>query len=224
MTIRSVSTLDDGTQPPEIRPLDEIEVRVLGCLLEKQQTTPEYYPLTMNALLAACNQKSNRDPVMELSEDQVSEAVERLRYERLLRELTGARASRYEHLLDYRLRLGRPEKAVLTLLMLRGPQTSGELRGRSERMHEFAATAAVDEVLEALAERSRPLVLRMARRPGQKEERWAHTLAPLPDADAFETPAASAPRSGTADRIAQLEERLSAVEEQLRALRERLGE
>lgn len=225
MSIRSVSTLDDGTPPPELRQLDEVEVRVLGALLEKQQTTPEYYPLTMNALLAAGNQKSNREPVMELSENDVSEALERLRDERLIRELTGSRASRFEHLLDYRLRIGRAEKAVLTLLMLRGPQTVGELRGRSERMHEFISTAAVEEILENLSERSRPLVVRLARRPGQKEERWAHTLAPVPEPAQGGEPVIAAPRaSASADRLASLEERLSRVEEELRRLRDQLGE
>lgn len=222
--MRSVTTFDDGAPPPEIRELDAPEVRVLGCLLEKQQATPEYYPLTLNALVAACNQKSNREPVMELSEDDVAAAVERLRYERLVRELSGSRTSRFEHLLDYRLRLDRGQKAILTLLLLRGPQTTGELKSRSERMHAFSSVSEVENAIEEMSERSRPLVSRVARRSGQKEDRWMHTLAGVlePVAESEERPAPSVRASGSS-RIEALEERVARLEASLLDLQQRLG-
>src|SRR6185369_16902031 len=117
--------------------LKETEVRVLGCLIEKQLSTPEYYPLTLNALLAACNQKSNREPVMELAEDDVQRALDRLQDEKLVWRVMGGRAVRFDHNLDKVWHLKPAEKGILTLLFLRGPQTSGELRGRSDRLHKF---------------------------------------------------------------------------------------
>ena len=215
MNVRSVNVPGDEGAPRELRALDAVEARVLGSLLEKQQTTPEYYPLTMNALIAACNQKSSRDPVMELSEDTVSEAVERLREERALRETSGSRASRFEHLLDYRLRINRAERSLLTVMLLRGPQTLNELKTRTERMHPFASTSEVEEALVGLVERTHPLVVRIPRRSGQKEERWMHTLAGEIDtmAGGDDTPAAPTRGGGLAERVAALEERLARIEE-----------
>src|SRR5712692_11920997 len=134
-----IPTLDtDSPQRPRIpRPLDATEIRVLGSLMEKQLSTPEYYPLTLNALVAACNQKSNREPVMELSESDVQDALDRLQSEKLVWKVVGGRAVRWDHNLDANLQLDRPAKAILTLLFLRGAQTPGELRGRSDRLSGF---------------------------------------------------------------------------------------
>src|SRR3954466_1928456 len=142
-----IPTLDtEGKQRPRLsRTLDPIEVRILGSLAEKQLTTPEYYPLTLNALVAACNQKSNREPVMELSESDVQRALDRLQDEKLMWKVMGGRAVRYDHNLDVQWQLDRRSKALLTLLFLRGPQTAGELRGRSERLHEFESIGEVEE-------------------------------------------------------------------------------
>jgi uncharacterized protein YceH (UPF0502 family) len=194
--------------------------------MEKQLSTPEYYPLTLNALLAACNQKSNREPVMELSESDIESALDRLQEEKLAWKVMGGRAVRFDHNLDAVWQLRNPEKALLTLLFLRGPQTSGELRGRSERLHRFESTDAVDEVLRDMVAHSQPLVRRLARRPGQKEERWAHLVsgevvdnAPMP---AFES---SPTLSGEplSVRVARLEEKIAAIEEALHALKSQLG-
>src|SRR5947199_518573 len=133
-----VAPLDDSQKRPRLpRTLDPIELRILGALMEKQLSTPEYYPLTVNALVAACNQKSNREPVMELSETEVQRALDRLQDEKLVWRVVGGRAVRYDHNLDTLWHINRREKALLTLLLLRGPQTAGELRGRSDRLHQF---------------------------------------------------------------------------------------
>jgi len=157
--------------------LSPAEVRVLGCLIEKQRTTPDQYPLTRNAMRLACNQSTNRDPVVELDEAAVRAALERLGRNGLVR-FTGARGSRvakYRHLAGEQLGIGDAELAVLALLMLRGPQTPGELRGRGERLHRFAGLGEVEDVLSRLIEAG--LVVRFARRPGQKEQRFGHLLA-----------------------------------------------
>jgi len=155
-------------------PLHAIEVRVLGALLEKDITTPEYYPLTVNALVNACNQKSSRDPVVNYDEDTVFTALESLRDKHLALKISGAghRVEKYGHRLGETLNLGRRELAVLCVLMLRGAQTVGEIRGRTERMHDFVDTEEVERVLESLATRApEPLVARAAR------GRWAHLLS-----------------------------------------------
>src|SRR5438874_6159297 len=149
------------------RQLDAIEIRILGSLIEKQLATPEYYPLTLNALVAACNQKSSREPVMELSENDVQRALDRLQDEKLVWKVLGGRATRYDHNLDATWQLDRAAKAVLGLLFLRGAQTAGEIRTRSDRMHEFGAIDDVEATLQHLA----PLVQEIPRRPGQKEAR-----------------------------------------------------
>jgi uncharacterized protein YceH (UPF0502 family) len=169
--------------------LTAAETRVLGCLIEKQRTTPDTYPLTLNALRAACNQSTNRDPVVDYDEATIRDAVARLSRRRWARLASGAgsRASKYRHLLDEALTGAPDELAVLCVLMLRGPQTPGELKGRTERLHPFADLAAVHDTLEHLIDRD--LVRQLPRRPGQKEERFAHRLS---DDDAPEPAPAAA--------------------------------
>src|SRR5688572_10887514 len=223
-----IPTLDTSApaRPRLSRTLDPVEVRVLGSLMEKQLSTPEYYPLTLNALLAACNQKSNREPVTELSESDIESALDRLQEEKLAWKVMGGRAVRFDHNLDAVWQLRNPEKALLTLLFLRGPQTSGELRGRSERLHRFESTDAVDQVLRDMAAHSQPLVRKLARRPGQKEERWAHLVAgdvvesaAIPSIESTPSPS-SEPLS---IRVARLEEKIAAIEKALESLKLQLG-
>jgi len=153
------------------------EVRVLGALIEKQRTTPDQYPLSLNSLRLACNQSTNRDPVVEFDEGTIREALERLSRRRWVRLASGAgsRATKYRHLLDEALGLDAPEISILTVLMLRGPQTPGELRTRTERLHRFDGNDELREAIERLA--GRDLVAGVGRRPGQKEERYGHLLA-----------------------------------------------
>ena len=184
--------------------LDAEEVRVLGALLEKEITTPEYYPLSLNALLNACNQKSNRDPLVHFDEETVERVLYTLRDKGLLLNITGAgsRVPKYGHRLSERLNLGRRELALLCELMLRGPQTLGELRTRADRMHHFDDTAEVESVLDHWPE----LVTKLPRRPGEKEARYAHLLSGTPAAEAsLPEHAAAAPGPTRADRIAELE-------------------
>ncbi|HEU0301991.1 MAG TPA: YceH family protein, partial [Longimicrobium sp.] len=158
-------------------PLTDVELRVLGSLLEKEVTTPDNYPLSLNALLAACSQTTNREPVMRLDEDAVIPATVTLRRRGLVRQIqpVGSRVTRFEHLLDEELKLGRRELAVLGVLMLRGPQTPGELHARTERLEPFADLADLEGVLDSLIAREpEPLVARLPRRPGQKEVRYTH--------------------------------------------------
>jgi hypothetical protein len=223
-----IPTLDtDSRQRPRIpRTLDPVEVRVLGSLMEKQLSTPEYYPLTLNALVAAANQKSNREPVMELSEAELQRALDRLQDERLVWRVVGGRAVRFDHNLDNVWHINRREKALLTLLFLRGPQTAGELRGRSDRLQSFDTVAEVEETLRDMAAHSEPLVVQLPRRPGQKEERWAHTVggaiveSAAPEAPAAETRAGGEPMSA---RVQRLEEQVASLSEELRALKNALG-
>ena len=189
-----------------------MEVRILGCLLEKQQTTPEYYPLTENSLLAACNQRSNREPVMELAAGDVRGALGRLRDEVLAWPVEGARVERWEHNLDRSWSLDAPGKALLTVLLLRGPQTVGELRGRCDRMHAFGSLGEVEAVLRRLASGEEPLVAELPREPGRKETRWMHLVAG-PPAQGVAGPRTDAAAVGTglADRVAALEARLDEI-------------
>jgi uncharacterized protein len=222
-----VPPLDDSKQRPRLpRTLDPVEVRILGSLMEKQLSTPEYYPLTVNALVAACNQKSNREPVMELGEAEVQRALDRLQDEKLVWKVLGGRAVRYDHNLDQLWHLNRREKALLTLLFLRGPQTAGEMRGRSDRLHSFASVPEVDETLRDMASQTEPLVRELPRRPGQKEERWAH-LAGGAVAEPEPIAEEAAPRAGgepLSARVQRLEEQVAMLANELRALKEKLGE
>src|SRR5437868_11954118 len=184
---------ESKSRPRLPRSLDPVEIRILGTLMEKQLSTPEYYPLTLNALVAACNQKSNREPVLELSESDVQRALDHLQDEKLVWKVLGGRAVRYDHNLDREWQLDRRSKALLTLLFLRGAQTAGELRGRSDRLHEFESIAEVEETLQWMSTPPSPFVRELARRPGQKESRWAHLLGgAVADAAPEPEPAAAA--------------------------------
>jgi len=162
------------------RPLDQAELRVLGALLEKEQTTPELYPLTVNALIQACNQKTAREPVMEMSEGAVHGTLRQLSQEGFAIRTEGARVTRWRQGVDLRWSLDPARKAIITLLLLRGPQTPGELRNRSERLHPFTSIGELDDALNALAAPPEPLVRELPRGPGQKEGRWSHLLGGEP--------------------------------------------
>lgn len=207
------------------RQLDALEIRVLGVLLEKEQTTPEAYPLTVNAVLAGCNQKTNRDPVMELTETQVVDALERLRQEVLVWRTEGARSERWQQSVVRRWGLDRAGKALMTLLLLRGPQTPGELRTRSDRLHPFNTLQEVEEALQRMATIDEPLVAEQPRRPGQKEIRWTHLVGEI--LESTETAPAQpaevqARPSGPplSERVARLEETVQRLEAELAELRE----
>ncbi|HET7589414.1 MAG TPA: YceH family protein [Solirubrobacterales bacterium] len=227
---------------------DAVEIRVVGCLVEKQRTTPDVYPLSLNALRLACNQSTNRDPVVNYDEATVSDALRRLALRGWTRLASGAgsRARKYRHLLPEALGVGDDELALLAVLMLRGAQTPGELKQRSERLHRFEGLAAVQETLERLLERE--YVVRHPRRPGQKEDRWEQVLGG--QEDEASTPsgpsegevgpggerAAQAPSPGgmprpaeqaapvSEERLERLERELSALRAQVAELRQALGE
>jgi len=178
--------------------LSAAEARVLGCLLEKQRTTPEQYPLSLNALRLACNQSTNRDPVVAYDEATIRDALHRLERRRLVRFASGSRAAKYRHLLEEVLPLEEGERAVFTVLLLRGPQTPGELKQRTERMHPFAELAGVHQALDSLI--ARELARKLERRPGQKEERYEQLMQGGEEGEATATtPAATgeAERSST---------------------------
>lgn len=224
-----------------VRPLDPTEVRVLGALLEKEQATPDAYPLTVNSLLSACNQKTNREPVTDLTEGEVWDALEALRQDVLVWRVEGARVERFEHRLDRRWHLTPARKAVLTLLLLRGPQTPGELRSRSGRLHDFESVDEVDDTLRDLASGDEPLVVELPRQPGQRETRWTHTVgtetteaepaaAPtedLPTPAPTHRPAPSStpgPADEVLDRLQTLEDAVAELRRELEALKSALGE
>ena len=186
--------------------LDPVEARVLGSLMEKEVTTPEYYPLSLNALVNACNQKSNRDPVVNYDEDTVADAADRLREKKLAILITGSgRVNKYQQRISETLNLGRRESAVLCTLLLRGPQTLGEIKDRSERMFAFADLAETETVLDKLADwPGGALITKLPRQPGQKEARFAHLLSSTPAVAAAESVAVEPP----VGRVAQLEKDL----------------
>jgi uncharacterized protein len=203
--------------------LTAAEVRVLGALIEKGITTPEYYPLSLNALVNACNQKSSRDPVMELSEADVRSALFELEKIGLVRVLADSRVSKFEHLAYGKLAPSRPETTVLGLLLLRGPQTPAELRARAERMYTFDDASAVTAVLERLASREEPLVVQLGRQPGARESRWMHLLSGEVEGVAAQGASAIAPTEGDSavrERVAELERLVRALEERVSALEE----
>jgi uncharacterized protein len=191
---------------------DPVELRVLGCLIEKQRTTPDQYPLSLNALRLASNQSTNRDPVVDYDEATVRAALDRLGRRGWTRYASGpgSRAPKFRHLLGEALGLSEPQLAVLGVLMLRGPQTGAELRARSERLHRFASAAEVEAVLQELAERE--LAERLPRRPGEREERWRQRLG---DGDDAAPQVAAPPASPLEERVADLEARIAALEERL---------
>jgi uncharacterized protein YceH (UPF0502 family) len=206
---------------------DAVEIRVVGCLVEKQRTTPDAYPLSLNALRLACNQATNRDPVVEYDEETVAEALRRLAQRGWTRLASGAgsRARKYRHMLPEALGLADDELALLAVLMLRGPQTPGELKQRSERLHSFADLASAQETLERLVQRE--LVARHPRRAGQKEDRYEQLLgdgpvgAAGPPASEAAPPPAEPVDEGRLDRI---EREIAALRTELASLRESLGE
>ncbi len=204
--------------------LNSVEVRVLGALIEKEITTPEYYPLTLNSLTTACNQKSNRDPVVSLEEKAVVRALESLREKGLARQVSGVdmRVPKHYHLFDEKMGLTRPHVAALCVLMLRGPQTVGEIRGRSGRLYEFADLEEVERVLVELAERTEgALVVQLARQPGRKESRYAHVLMGEPEEEDAQT---EGPVDAAALEVRAENERIAALEEQVKALRDELAD
>jgi uncharacterized protein len=201
--------------------LDQVEVRVLGALLEKEITTPEYYPLSLNALINACNQKSNRDPVMALDESAVRSTLESLNGKNLVGQASSAdsRVPKYVHHLQEVFNFDRRESAVLCVLMLRGPQTPGELRGRTERMYRFYDLSVVESALHRLMERKPPLAMKLARVPGTKESRYAHLLSG--ELEEWKAPAETRPfaTANTHDY-----ERLTCLETELEALRKEVAD
>jgi uncharacterized protein YceH (UPF0502 family) len=202
---------------------DAVELRVLGCLLEKQHTTPDQYPLTLNALRLACNQATNRDPVVDYDEETVRGGVARLRRRNWVRFASGqgSRSAKYRHLLDEALHLDGAEQAILTVMLLRGPQTPGELKGRTDRLHHFGALADVERTLERLIERG--YAVTVARRPGQKEDRFGHLLGDSEEQERQTQAAApeDRPRAGPASVADPLEERVARLEREVAELRAR---
>lgn len=215
----------------QLPPLNATEVRVLGSLIEKQITTPDYYPLSLNALVNACNQLTNRDPVVSLDETTVVRALDGLREKRLGILFTGAdsRVAKYKHTLTDRLLLTPAEIALLCVLMLRGPQTIGELRTRSERLFTFDSLGEVEETLNALAARQpQPLVAKLPRAPGTKESRYAHLLSGPVEFNAPEKPAPIEPATAVVraenERFAQLEQETADLRRELAELRQQFAD
>ncbi|HYI94318.1 MAG TPA: YceH family protein [Bryobacteraceae bacterium] len=200
--------------------IDAVESRIIGCLIEKEITTPEYYPLTLNALVNACNQRSNRDPLVNFDDDDVTTGLERLRAKQLVSTLTGGgnRVPKYGHRLQERLNLGRREMALLCELLLRGPQTAGELRDRAGRMHRFGDTDEVERCLQTLAARpEQSYVTLLPRQPGLKEPRWA-LLSGTPQATEGASAASSRPRSDQTDRVTELEGEVASLRQRMEDL------
>ncbi|MFC1779971.1 YceH family protein [Thermodesulfobacteriota bacterium] len=203
------------------RLLDDIEARVVGCLVEKDLATPEYYPLTLNALTNACNQKSNRDPVMLFEETDVIRALDSLRQKQMAHQSAeGVRAAKYCHNLEAVLNLDPEDLAILAELLLRGPQTVGELRNRAERMCPVGDLQAVEELLQNLMEREVPLVMRLPRQPGRKEHRFTHLLSGLPDLEE----SAALPTEPARLKVAAENDRFTRLEEEVAAMRAELDE
>jgi hypothetical protein len=198
---------------------DAIELRVIGCLMEKQRTTPDQYPLTLNALRLACNQATNRDPVVDYDEEAIRGAIARLRRREWIRFASGqgSRAAKYRHLVDQALALDGAEQAVLTVMLLRGPQTPGELKGRTERLHPFASLPDVEQTIERLIDRG--YAERVARRPGQKEDRFGQLLGG--DRTEGTVPPVRLRTEGTDSPVRTLEERVAKLEREVAELRER---
>jgi uncharacterized protein len=211
-----------------LRPLAPIEARVLGTLMEKARTVPDSYPLTLNSLVLGCNQKTSRDPIMNVTEAQAQEALDALRLLSLVFESSGGRVARWEH--NFQRGVGVPEQSavLLGLLMLRGPQTAGELRINSERWYRFADISSVEAFLEELRDRAEekggPLVVLLPRAPGMREQRWAHLLCgPVEAGEPAATPERDAPRDGLEARIEALESEVAALRSAVQNIRDELG-
>ncbi len=213
----------------QLRPLSPIEARVLATLMEKARTVPDSYPLTLNALMAGCNQKTSREPLMNVSEGQAQEALDSLKLLSLVFESSGSRVARWEH--NFQRAVGVPEQSavLLGLLMLRGPQTAGELRINSERWYRFADISSVEAFLEELQDRSAekggPLVVKLARAPGMREQRWAHLLCGPVDAGEAEAQTASQmpPQHHLQARIETLENEVAALRSAVQNVYQQLG-
>ncbi|WP_218242600.1 YceH family protein [Comamonas fluminis] len=205
---------------PRNTPLSPVEARVLATLMEKARTVPDSYPLTLNSLVTGCNQKSSRDPVMEVSEGEAQEALDSLRLKTLSVQISSTRSTRWEH--NFPRGIGVPDQSavLLALLMLRGPQTAGELRINSERWHRFADISSVEAFLDELRERSEekggPLVVQLPRAPGAREQRWAHLLCGPVDISALATASAS---TGAGSNASALQQRVDALEAEVAQLR-----
>jgi uncharacterized protein YceH (UPF0502 family) len=206
--------------------LNETEVRVLGSLIEKQLTTPEYYPLTLNALVAACNQKSNRDPVVSYDESIVIATLDGLREKNLVYTFHGStsRVVKYKHMFPNVFELNAAEVAVMAVLMLRGSQTVGEIRGRTDRLHEFTSLPEVQETLDKLAHRDEPLIVRLERQVGQKDARYAHLLSGEIDVSSLPSVRERTITGGQSERVEKLEAEIEALKNELAAFREEFAE
>jgi len=208
--------------------LNDAEVRVLGSLMEKESTTPDYYPLSLNALVNACNQKSNRDPVMNLDEEAVRDALHSLNEKGLAGATSTAesRVTKYEHRIGEAFNLNRQEYAVLCVLLLRGPQTPGELRGRTERLYRFDGLDQVQYALQLLMKREPPLAKVLPRQPGTKEARYAHLLSG--DVEAWQAEPAQesvvSANSADSERIARLEEKVASLEQEVSNLKQQVAD
>jgi uncharacterized protein YceH (UPF0502 family) len=209
--------------------LNEVETRVLGSLVEKDVTTPDYYPLSLNALVNACNQKNNRDPVMNLDEDTVQQALTTLQEKRLAGPTSSAdsRVTKYEHRLQEAFNFTRGETAMLCVLLLRGPQTPGELRGRTERMHRFEDLTEVQSTLQRLMQRDPPLARVLPRQPGTKEARYKHLLAgaveDFTDVARAPTPASVPRNPANADSLSSLEDEVANLQKEIAELKEQFA-
>jgi uncharacterized protein len=219
----------DASQNTSLPVLSEVEARVLGALIEKDITTPDYYPLSLNALVNACNQKNNREPVMALDEATVRDALSSLQEERLAGPASGAdsRVTKYEHRTQEFFNFTRGETAILCVLLLRGPQTPGELRGRTDRMFRFETLDDVQSTLQRLMQRTPALVRMLSRQPGTKESRYAHLLAgDVEDVHASArlalAPSASAENPGDSGRVSALEEEVAALRKEVSDLKEQM--
>lgn len=203
--------------------LTDIEARILGCLIEKEATTPDNYPLTVNSLILACNQKTNRNPVTEYDEDTVTKSLDALRDKNLVYMNFGgsSRVVKYKHLVPKILNLTYPETAAICVLMLRGPQTIGEIRSRTTRLYSFSGTDQVLETLQGLSQREQPLVKDLGRQPGQKENRFAQLLTGDVEADSIVT---AAPVSTSGSKVNELREEVDLLKTQLADLTERFDE
>ncbi|MDC7701054.1 YceH family protein [Vogesella indigofera] len=204
--------------------LEPHAVRVLGALIEKQALTPDSYPLTLNALLAACNQLTSREPVLQLSEADLSATLDSLLAAKLVNERlpAGSRVAKYEHRLNYAWNIDGARLAALALLMLRGAQTAAELRTRAGRLYSFTSVEEVDTALNALADKYPPLVLKLARQPGEREARWVHTLHPVAQPAVAAMPTAS--DDSLAARVSALEQTVTSLLQRITELEERAGQ
>lgn len=206
--------------------LTETEVRVLGSLIEKQLTTPEYYPLTLNALVAACNQKSNRDPVVSYDENTVTTALDTLRDKNLVYTFHGStsRVVKYKHMFPNVYEIDAAAVAVMDVLMLRGPQTVGEIRGRTDRLYDFSGLGEVQETLDKLAHRDEPLIVRLERQVGQKDARYAHLLSGEIDIASLPVARERTAAGGQSERVDALVAEIESLKSDLASFREEFAE